>query len=389
LKQHLNILFLTSWYPSSEDDQLGNFVQYHAHAVAEFCQVHVLAAVIKEQEKDIDIIHKKVHSTLTETIVYLKKNDSLSHKIIPYLRFNTKQRGYRNGFDFLTELYGKIDLIHLNVFYPAGYFALRTKRKDNIPFILTEHWTVFLKNSRVKLNWFERKLMKQIAQKASVICPVSVGLGAAMQRYGHAEKYQVVPNTIDTTIFYPLENTGVHHPIRLIHVSALNEQQKNISGLLRMFALLIQAKMEVELLLIGEKLSETQLALIDKLGIKETVKNKSALPPAQVAEELRKSDLFVLTSHYETFSIVLAEALICGVPVITTNVDGVAQQLAKNEGEVVAVGDMEGMAAKIMEMAEQLPKYKQSIDTSKYRDSYSQNAVGNAFFEIYKKVLNK
>ena len=35
----------------------------------------------------------------------------------------------------------KVDLIHLNVLYPAARQALYLNRKWDIPFLVTEHWT--------------------------------------------------------------------------------------------------------------------------------------------------------------------------------------------------------------------------------------------------------
>jgi len=37
----------------------------------------------------------------------------------------------------------KVDLIHLNVLYPAARQALYLNRKRDIPFLVTEHWKGF------------------------------------------------------------------------------------------------------------------------------------------------------------------------------------------------------------------------------------------------------
>ncbi|WP_027419604.1 glycosyltransferase family 4 protein [Crocinitomix catalasitica] len=387
MKQKLNILFLTSWYPNLEDEAHGNFIQQHANAVAEYCNVHVLNVVAREQEASLDVQHNVVSDSLTETIVYCKKLNGTLYKVLPLLRFKSKQHGFKVGFEVIQEKYGRIDLTHLNVFYPAGYFALKLKKKFKTPFIYTEHWTIFLPSSKVQPNALEKLLMRKIVEKATFVCPVSEGLANELQIYGHGEKFRIVPNVIDTELFYPVESPKVNQPIKLIHISGMNDYQKNISGLLKMVQYLKIAGLDFEISLIGELLNDAQLEMIRSYDIADKVNNVQNLKPNEVADYLRASDLFVLTSHYETFSIVIAEALACGIPVITTNVDGVAQKLTEEDGFVVDLGDMKGMAAQIVSMIEHLPTYKKNIKAKNYGEIYSKSAVGKQYTELYFKAL--
>jgi D-inositol-3-phosphate glycosyltransferase len=47
------------------------------------------------------------------------------------------------------------------------------------------------------------------------------------------------------------------------------------------------------------------------------------------------AELVVLPSHYESFGMVAAEALACGVPVVTTNVTGVSRLMDRHHSHLI------------------------------------------------------
>ena len=67
-----NVLFLSSWYPSRVHTTLGNFVNYHANAVAKKNKVNVLYIVADDTIDSYEIDHFK-NEQVTTTIVYFKE----------------------------------------------------------------------------------------------------------------------------------------------------------------------------------------------------------------------------------------------------------------------------------------------------------------------------
>ncbi len=127
------------------------------------------------------------------------------------------------------------------------------------------------------------------------------------------------------------------------------EQQKDFPTLLRAFAAL-QARRPSRLVILGEGRERAALeALSAELGVAERV----ALP-GHVDNPfawMRQADLFVLSSAWEGFGNVLAEALAVGTPVVSTDCpSGPREILADGRyGPLVPVGDVaalvEAMAA--------------------------------------------
>ena len=67
-----NILFLSSWYPSKNHTTLGNFIQFHAEAVATTNNVYVLYLSASEKETT-SFIDNKVINNVDTSVVYYKK----------------------------------------------------------------------------------------------------------------------------------------------------------------------------------------------------------------------------------------------------------------------------------------------------------------------------
>ena len=88
-----NILFLSSWYPSRVHTTLGNFVQYHAKAVAKNNNIHVLYITPDDNINGYEIVHNKLDE-LDTTIVYFKRG------LLKYLNYWI---AFKKGLRFVRE----------------------------------------------------------------------------------------------------------------------------------------------------------------------------------------------------------------------------------------------------------------------------------------------
>lgn len=81
-------------------------------------------------------------------------------------------------------------------------------------------------------------------------------------------------------------------------------------------------------------------ALIDKLGLANKMILTGPLPDADLETTFAKTDLLVLPSRRETFGMVVTEALVRGIPVLTTNVDALPHTLGGSAGMLVPPDDV-------------------------------------------------
>lgn len=386
MNKKYNILFISSWYPNKTSPQAGNFVQKHAHAVAQFCNVFVLHAVSRTQKEKIEIEQNSFNGVL-EIIVYYQKVTSKVPLLSKLKKYKAHIFAYKKGLRIILEQCKKIDLIHLNITFPAGLFALHLKNKLKTPFVITEHWTAFLKTDPTKINFYEKYFIKKIVKRAEAICPVSEDLKNAMVNFGINHNYQVIPNVVNTSIFKttPQKNDK----IRILHLSNLKDEHKNITGILNVVKKLSQHRNDFKVTIAGngdvKKFREKAMTLNIP---KEVLCFEGEKTTEEVAELMNKNDIFLLFSNYENLPCVIAEALVMGLPTIATNVGGIAEMINEENGVLVQPKNEAELFQKLNELINNIKKYNKSIISNQAQEKYSWETVGKAYLSIYESILN-
>ena len=287
----MNVLYLTPWYPSELDAMAGLFVQKHADAVrAQGVEVRVIAA-----------------HTWADT----------------WRQWQTLRReGWMP------------DLVQLNVIQKQGLLALWLKRRYKIPYLIVEHWSGYLPQSGqfLRMPVLTRRFYARVAEKAEALLTVSAPLQQAMQACGlQAKKWGLIDNVVDDFFFQkdPSHQNTPNTPKTLLHISCFDERAKNIRGLLLAVKMLAVQRQDFQLVLIGTGVDYAEVrAFADSLHLPEGLLVWTGeLTPREVAEWLHKADALVLSSRYETYGVVLAEAAAAGVPILSTPV-GIAEETA-------------------------------------------------------------
>ncbi|MCO6499301.1 MAG: glycosyltransferase family 4 protein [Vicingus serpentipes] len=386
MNKKYNILFLSSWYPNKTSPQAGNFVQKHAHAVAQHCHVSVLHVAPRIQKEKF-VIEQNSCDGVVEVIVYYQKITSKIPLLGTLLKFKAQLAAYQKGMKIILNQSKKIDLVHLNVTFPSGFFALHLKKKLKIPFIITEHWTAFLKTDPTKINFIEKHYIKKIAKQAEAICPVSEDLKKAMVGFGINHRYHIIPNVVNTNIFIP--NPPNNNKIGILHLSNLKDEHKNITGIINVVKKLSQHRNDFKVTIAGNGDIKKFKQKSDALNISEEILSfEGEKTTEEVAELMNKNDIFLLFSNYENLPCVIAEALVMGLPTIASNVGGIAEMVNEENGVLVHPKNEEELFQKLNELINNIKKYNKSIISNKAQEKYSYETVGKAYLSIYESILN-
>ena len=381
-EKKINVLFLASWYPNKLEPQNGNFIQRHAEAVSTLCNIASLYVISSHDEDDYKV-EKQWNNNVFEVVVYYKKTD----KLLPFLKYRRYLKAHQLGLDEIFSELGRIDITHLNVFYPAGIFALWMKKKFDIPFIITEHWTGFLDINPYKFNLFEKYYILKTGEKADMICPVSYDLKSALQRFGIHGPFEVIPNVVDTELFNFNKKERAKTK-KILHVSTLNDDHKNVTGILTVIDKLRKKRNDFQLTLAGNKYGDKHLKYTQQLGFPEgLVEFHDEIPLEDIAKMMEQQDIFVLFSNYENLPCVISEAQSSGLAVIATDVGGVSEMIEPENGILIQAKDETALLEKLDYLLDHLdnydPKEIRSIATKKY----SYESVAQQFLKIYEKVL--
>lgn len=132
----------------------------------------------------------------------------------------------------------------------------------------------------------------------------------------------------------------------ILAVGRLHEQ-KGFDMLLQAWALIEKNYSQWSLRIVGEGTKRAELeAQIKTLGLQRAI---LAGRSQDVVNEYAEASLFVLSSRYEGFSLVIAEAMWCGTPCISFDCPhGPSELLADERGYLVPGGNVEKLAEQIV-----------------------------------------
>lgn len=134
----------------------------------------------------------------------------------------------------------------------------------------------------------------------------------------------LVYNAIDTSKVVPKRSSpGGARQFKIVQVSRLDTRQKGQDILIKAFKRICELNPNVVLTLIGDGASRESLeTLIRSENLQDKVEMIGNKDRDWVYNNLHQYDLFVQPSRFEGFGLTIVEAILCGLPVIVSNVDG-------------------------------------------------------------------
>lgn len=393
-KKRIKVLYLTGWYPNEEHSESGIFIKRHALSVLKYCDVAVLYTHLGEIEDKVDVAEEdglfvvRVYRTsgkVLDRLVNKLAGPVLTSIIILLL-------GSLQGLKITKNNFGMPDVVHLNVtfYFHLGLIALALKLLLNIPYIITEHHIGYTKeeNKFMQESFFVRWMIRLICGNAEAITTVSNSLKDDMTRCGINNTFCVIPNVIDSDFAHNKDSRKYQKKI-MLHVSLLNDAQKNVSGMIEAISILSKKRDDFELHIIGNGPDRGKLEdLADGYGLlNNRIFFHGRVDPDILVESMKSCNFFVLFSNVETFSVVTAEALACGKPVIATKCGGPEEFVLENCGILIEPRDKDALMNAMDYMLDNFSSYNSQEIREYAKNKFSSDAVGEEFFRIYQKVI--
>lgn len=375
-----NVAIVPEWYPSVHRPVLGTFVRDQARSIAPHANVTVLYADPDleprrgrwsfEEERDGDV-----------RVIRIALAKLRPRQLGTILRCRALERVVA------TAMAGEAapDVFHAHVF-SAGLPALAVARRRGVPVVVSEHSTAL--GTRALSRW-DRFVARQVFGRADMACPVSDELGTRIATLAPAARIVQVPNGVDTSLFRPdgLFVGGPRSDPRLLAVGLLRPV-KGMGELLAALPAVRHRYPDVHLDLVGDG---PELASLRRqaaaAGLQDNVVFHGRLDKAEVADLMRRADLFVLPSLWENLPCVVIEALASGLPVVGTKVGGVPELVDEGGGLLVEPGDREALAEAIGAALDDLGRWDRAGLSRAARASYSLEATGSRWLDVYRRVI--
>lgn len=343
--------------------------------------------LVVRSKKDINNVE---FSTQTENgvqtlFVYYPKINFNLPILSTLVKFKQYQKYHDIGLNELKKRFNfKPSLIHANVMYPVGVIAKKWFKRHQLKYVITEHWTGYLKYDGRYENSSTLKLaIPKIANNSAFMLPVSEDLKIALEQHKLGKKYEVIPNVVNTNIFNFTKQERKHFLV----VADLLDVQKNISGIIKAFSVFKKSAPAAQLKIAGGGDDEMKIKnLVAQLEMESCVKFLGRINETELAKQYNTAIATILFSNYENLPCVIAESHSCGTPVIATKVGGIPEIINKQNG-ILIEPQAEEQLTHAIQLAATTSWEHNSIHTSA-QQQFSMEAVGGLLNKIYNSVAD-
>lgn len=371
----MNVLILTKSFPETTEDWGGVFVREQAEAIA--------------TEHVVTIVKCTVDYNTFSPFLKFKIESSTGAGFKYYNVIVSKSFPVFNQFNFIVSVCIALKkiikesqpaIIHCHYSYPAGIAAWLVKFKTGIPYLVTEH-------TRIRSTFrsvFHRFLSLIALRKACCVISVSNSLKMELMAEG-IKTVEVIPNVININRFSITERRSV--PFIIGFLGSLNTHNKGLdillsacSGLPFNFILKIGG-------------AGTHLNYYKDLARENNLEYKVVFMEG-IATQQKNSfysdiNLFVLPSRYETFGIVLIEAMASGIPVVATRCGGPEDIVNDKTGILTEVDDSLMMREAIIKIYSNYSKYNAEEIRNYVSNKFSYEPFLKQINSIYNSCLSK
>ena len=385
----MNILIIARGYPDKHDPQWGGFERDQAEALSNIGHNVVVASVDERFRlywRKLGI-SKRVEGKIMVYNSYYFPNVFFRHWADQiYFKFVFWQ--IRRIYDTVVKDGFKTDVIYSHYLSNTA-LAVRLKTIYHVPVIGLEHWSR-LNDKKIStfVKWLGDTTYRYVDRQIAVSSRLANRIG---QLFGI--EVDVVHNMVNKSFFetpkYVQQNENESDfDFTFVNVGSLFPI-KGQDLLIKAFA---EANFEnnVKLLIVGEGRRRGYLQnLIETLGAQEKVTLLGRKNKDEIISILSTSNVFVLSSLSENFSVALIEGLAMGLPVVATLCGGTDECVSDFNGLLVPVGDVKGLATALRQIYANYSKYDRAAIAEDCKCRYSPDVIVKKLEQVFIEVVSK
>jgi len=371
----MNILVLTSTFPDGIENWKGVFVKEQVDALSKEHNVNVVQCGI-DYNRFKPFFKGFVQQDSTFGYLVYRITVFRSFPIFNQLNYILTVYWKLRKIILLT----KPDIIHCHYSYPSGLVASLVKRFNNIPFVVTEHTRI----KTIFRSFFHRVLSIKAMKNAGKVIAVSNSLKSEIIAEG-INNVEVIANVININKFHI--SSRIVDPITIGFLGSFNNKNKGLETLLYAcenlpFRYRIKIGGSGQFYDYYEKLSKD-------LGINNNCTFCGNVSQSEIPLFYSDLGIFVLASKYETFGIVLVEAMASGIPVVATKCGGPSDIVTDINGILVDIDNSTQMRDAIIKIYNSYSNYSSEQIREFALNNFSSNPFMFKINNLYQKCLSK
>ena len=381
----MNIVIIANGYPTCREPQYGCFEKDQAIALQkEGHKVSILYVDgrFRKYYRRIGITHLQENIDIYGLYLF---PTAFSLKMSCKLHYWLRTRMLDSVFSYMLKKQEKPDIIYAHFLYNIAY-AVYLKEKYNIPLVGMEHWSG-VNQSKLSSDIIYRG---QIAyQGANRIIAVSNSLKE--QIYNHFKRDATVIHNMVNEEFFQMPIRKYTNRDKLIYISIGSLFYiKGHDILIKALSEVAQYTLDWELRIVGGGSEEKNLQnLIKQLGLENNIKIIGRRNKQEIISLLYDSDIFILPSRSENFSVAVLEALSAGLPVVATTCGGIRECINEKNGVLVSVEDVSGLAKSILDISKNIELYDKQFIADECKRRFSPSVISKEITDVFREVINE
>ena len=303
------------------------------------------------------------------------------------------------AYQFLRSRVRRYDIVHDNQSLSYGIWAINKR----MPTVATIHHPVTVDRKiaiqSARSPWEKMKqwrwysfigMQKRVSRSLARIITVSKSAKEDISRDFNIpmEKFSIVPNGIDTKLFYPIADIE-REKNRVIVTNSADTPLKGLFFLFQAVAELAKIQ-DIHVTVVGEPKKDGDIVkLVRKLGIGQRINFTGRIDGQEFVRQYARATMAVIPSVYEGFGLPVGEAMACGVPVISTT-GGALPEVVGDAGVLVPPADSAALAGAIHELLGN-PKKAKKLGLAGYRrvqEHFTWKRAAEKTVAAYREVLD-
>lgn len=369
----MHVMIIPSWHDVDYTDQNHTFFHNFVSFLSEREELEMGMIYIESSHRPQK---KELISKENLPYHYLgMKSFGLPKRSVMWNRFF---RNYLGLYDSYVEKHGKPDLIHAHsivALIASSYIS----EKRAVKYFYTEHLGELKKQNHLRPELY-KKAQKAVlhAEKCSSVSP---GMCDFLEVY-YGKEFIYIPNMIDTSLFYPKARVTDEPQFIMIGEPV---DVKGIDVLLKAWKIVLKEMPTATLIFLDEIRDRHILdPFIEDNNLGHSLKFVGVVAPKLVAEYLRKSAVLISASRHESFGMSIAEAALCGTPVVATKTDGALSIVRPEIGSLVEIEDSIGLALAIIHLYKNRNDYSPEKLHQIASSHYDKEHVGKLWSALYR-----
>lgn len=297
-----------------------------------------------------------------------------------------KQAGISAVSEYIKE-YGKPDIIHAHNAINAGILSKEIKKKYNIPYLITEHSTSYI---RGKIT--SEKILKRVEsafKNSSALYAVSQPFCDLLNQLFKTVNFTCLPNVLDPYLedHMSIQTIPYNQEFKFLNIAELHPKKDHFT-LIKAFQIVQNQRPFTKLYIGGDGELDGELKrFVAMEGMDNVVIFLGQLNRDEVIEWFKQTNCLVLSSKFETFGVVLIEAMLFGKPVIATYCGGPEDIIEPEVGLLVPKENVIELANAMLEIMDKFSDYQPEVISEFTIRNYGREAFLNRINNAYTQLV--